>query len=122
MIDTKDNRIAVKISVSVKEALDDLQYEVLKKEGRKPTFSDLIQRGINALVALDQNSPQRSPLPTPETRPPKYRTQNLPWHDRLELVLNDSDEALGIQKNLEWAERTVRSKQSRPARKRAVGE
>ena len=51
-----------------------------------------------------------------------YRKENRAWHDRLELVLNDKDEALGIQKNLEWAESTVRNKQTRPAGKRASGE
>jgi hypothetical protein len=48
-----------------------------------------------------------------------YRPENRPWHERLEMTLNDPDEALGIQKNLEWAERTVTAKP--PPRKRVNG-
>jgi hypothetical protein len=52
------------------------------------------------------------PLPTAEVPDAKYpyRPENRVWHERLEMTLNDPDEALGIQKNLEWAERTVRGK------------
>lgn len=41
------------------------------------------------------------------------------WHDQLEVVLNDSEEAVGIQKNLEWAEKAVLAKT--PPRKQRAG-
>lgn len=52
-------------------------------------------------------------------RPVRYKPQNLPWHDRLETVLNDPEEAGGIQKNLEWAEKAVLGKT--PPRKQPTG-
>jgi len=53
---------------------------------------------------------------------PLYRRANQRWHAILEDVLNDPDEALGIQKNLEWAERTILEKRRRPAGRLASGE
>jgi lipoate-protein ligase A len=46
-----------------------------------------------------------------------YREENIPWHEKLEEVLNDPDEKIGIQKNLEWAENSVRQKRISARRK-----
>lgn len=60
---------------------------------------------IRAKSTADADLPPAIPsIPIP------YLAGNKRWHDILEQVLNDPDEALGIMKNLEWAERTVTAK------------
>jgi hypothetical protein len=88
------------------------------------SYQEVVQELITAFMAGEPAKavqPSSSSVTATTERPQQYRKENLPWHDRLEMVLNDIDEALGIQKNLEWAERTVRDKQKRPAGKRASG-
>ena len=60
--------------------------------------------------------------PAEAAQRPLFRKENARWHEILEQVLNDPDEALGIMKNLEWAERTVLEKRRRPAGRLANGE
>lgn len=122
MVESKDNRVPVKINPDVKERLDAIQYELRVSEGKKPTHSDVIMRALQALKSQERQDPKKE-SPASQVRS-AYRPINEPWHARLEMVLNDPDEALGIQKNLEWAERTVsqKLKLKRPAGKRAVGE
>lgn len=120
MTDSKDTRNVVKLSPDVKKELDAAQYAIRMAEGRKPTHSELISR---ALRALTNTAPANTPSAVPST-PTAYRQANLPWHNKLEVVLNDASQAPAIQNVLEWAEQTVRNRttQTRPAGKRAVGE
>lgn len=122
MIENKDNRVPVKINPDVKERLDAIQYELRVTEVKKPTHSDVIMRALEALKSQARQEPQKEQIVSQARS--VYRPANEAWHARLEMVLNDPDEALGIQKNLEWAERTVsqKLKLKRPAGKRAVGE
>lgn len=89
--------------------------------GRK--YQHVIEQLIREWMSGDRKA-KAAASHSPGPEPSRYRPENLEWHDRLEMTLNDPDEKLGIQKNLEWAERTVTSKlnQARPAGKRASGE
>lgn len=89
--------------------------------GRK--YQHVIEQLIREWMAGDRKTRSVTTHPA-SAEPLRYRPENLEWHDRLEMTLNDPDEKLGIQKNLEWAERTVTFKlnQLRPAGKRASGE
>lgn len=69
-------------------------------------LADYLSRPAGA-VALSQPTPPAAA----EDRPQRYRKEHLIWHDRLELTLNDPEEALGIMKNLEWAEKAVLGKE-----------
>ena len=129
MIESKENKVEqLKVDPDTKSRVHDLVEIVRKRTGKKPTHSAVIKAAMDALEQMYQQNHERTaktqqeaPKPSDGGEVPRYRKPNLPWHDRLEMVLNDTDEALGIQKNLEWAERTVREKQKRPAGKRASG-
>jgi hypothetical protein len=109
----------VKTSLRLPEDLLDRVHKHLGRTGHQQTA---VIEGLELwLKAKSGSNPIAPATDALDLRPNAYRTENLPWHDRLEMVLNDIDEALGIQKNLEWAERTVRDKQKRPAGKRASG-
>lgn len=55
-------------------------------------------------------TPSTPPQAIRPDRQSPYRKPNIPWHDRLELVLNDAGEAPGARKYLEFAENNVQSK------------
>lgn len=85
--------------------------------GRK--YQDVVEAVVRnwlANAALTADLKAKAPR---ATKVPLYKPENLPWHDRLETVLNDPHEAIGIQKNLEWAEKTVLAKT--PPRKQPTG-
>ena len=88
-------------------------------------FQSLLEKFL-AAYATGKSSAATGPISElPDESPlerPLYRRDNQRWHDILEQVLNDPDEALGIMKNLEWAERTVLEKRRRPAGRLASGE
>lgn len=49
-------------------------------------------------------------LPSSGTSSVIFRKENEPWHVKLEKVLQDPDERIGIEKNLKWAIKTVDDK------------
>jgi hypothetical protein len=96
----------------------DLHHEIkVYAANRNMPAGELIAQ-IWAAYLANQDQPRVAPKETASLYP--YRPENREWHDRLEMTLNDPDEALGIMKNLEWAERTVAQKTPRNA-KRANG-
>ena len=85
-------------------------------------FSSAIEQAcIEWVAGPAAASPAHAP-PGEAAERPLFRKENQRWHAILEQVLNDPDEALGIMKNLEWAERTVLEKRKRPAGRLANGE
>ena len=86
--------------------IDRAQSAAKQAGKRKATQDEIVDQWLEA-YKTGVVTPLRSE-PAHPTSP--YRPANIEWHDRLEIVLNDPDEAMGIQKNLEWAVKTVKEK------------
>ncbi len=76
---------------------------------------------LRPLLEAAMGESSRANSPQLEVLGDKYRPENIPWHDRLETVLNDPEDKVAIQRALEWAERSVSAKMAQQAPSKRAG-